>query len=107
VDDDSFDGFEWDAAKSAATFADRGIDFAFAAQIFDGPYLQWSDQRQDYGEPRYLATGQVAGIAVTVAWTPRGHRRRIITAWPATAKEEHAYHEHRKEIKSTSSESEG
>jgi uncharacterized protein len=90
--------FEWDKAKSQATFADRGIDFETAALVFDGICLQWYDLRHEYGEPRYLATGDADGIIITVAWTPRGNKRRIITAWPATSREERAYHEHCKKI---------
>ena len=38
------------------------------------------DLRQDYGERRYLVNGSVEGILITVVWTPRGSRRRIISA---------------------------
>ena len=38
-----YDGFEWDEAKSDATFAERGVDFEFAARVFEGDYLERED----------------------------------------------------------------
>jgi uncharacterized DUF497 family protein len=95
---DKFEDFEWDEEKSRATFTRRGIDFETAALVFDGECVQWCGLRREYGEPRYLITGEADGIILTVAWTPRGNRRRVITAWPATNREERAYHEHREKI---------
>jgi uncharacterized DUF497 family protein len=98
VQPDEFDDFEWDEKKSRATLAERGVDFETAALVFDGIYVQWRDLRYEYDEPRYLVTGEADGIILTVAWTPRGRKRRIITTWPATSKEERIYREHRKKI---------
>jgi hypothetical protein len=50
-------GFEWDPAKSAENLRQRGFDFEFAANIFDGPTVEREDRRQDYGERRMLAIG--------------------------------------------------
>jgi uncharacterized DUF497 family protein len=66
------DGFEWDEAKSDRTFEERGIDFDFAARVFDGAYLEREDCRRNYGELRFIVTGEVDGIAVNLVWTPRG-----------------------------------
>jgi len=33
IDDDDFDGFEWDEAKNAAIFAERGISLEAAARM--------------------------------------------------------------------------
>jgi len=93
-----FDEFEWDERKSNSTFADRGIDFDTAARIFGGPTLQRVDSRVDYGETRYIATGKADGIIITVIWTLRENVCRIITAWPATRREERMYDEYCKEI---------
>jgi uncharacterized DUF497 family protein len=93
-----FDGFEWDEQKSEATFRDRGIDFDTAAQIFAGPTLQQVDTRMDYGEIRYIAIGETDGITVTVIWTLRARLCRIITAWPATRREERSYNEYCQKI---------
>ncbi len=92
---DEFDGFEWDVAKSEATFAGRGLDFAAAARVFEGDYLEREDRRLEYGERRYVVTGEVVGVLVTVVWTPRDRRRRIVSAWPASNRERREYREHR------------
>jgi uncharacterized protein len=93
--EDEFDGFEWDAEKSDATLAERGLDFAAAARVFDGDYLEREDTRRDYGERRFVVTGEVQGVVVTIVWTPRSRWRRIISAWPASNRERREYREHR------------
>jgi uncharacterized DUF497 family protein len=95
------DRFEWDAGKSEATFAERGLDFEAAALVFDGIYLERPDLRRDYGEPRYLVTGEIDGLVLTVVWTPRGHRRRIISARRASQRERREYRDYRAEIDGT------
>lgn len=77
--------FEWDPAKSARNYRDRGFDFGAAAQIFAGFTLERADTRREYGEDRILAIGRVAGIVLTVVYTDRRTRsglvvRRIISA---------------------------
>ena len=63
--------FEWDPAKSGENLRQRGFDFEFAANIFDGPTVEREDRRQDYGERRMLAIGVVAGIHLTIVYTDR------------------------------------
>lgn len=43
----------FDPAKRLATLEQRGLDFADAGQIFDGPRLTLEDDRFDYPEPRF------------------------------------------------------
>jgi uncharacterized DUF497 family protein len=95
VNDSDFDGFEWDEPKSALTLERRGVDFASAAKIFTGFFIEWEDMRRDYGEQRFVTVGETDGSLITVAWTPRERNRRIITAWPASDQERRTYHEHR------------
>ncbi|HEY8693142.1 MAG TPA: BrnT family toxin [Chloroflexota bacterium] len=44
--------------------------------------------RQDYGERRFVVIGEFQGIVLTVVWTPRGNRRRIISVWRASSNRE-------------------
>ena len=90
---EQYEGFEWDAAKSAATFTGRGLDFAAAARVFESDHVEREDLRGEYGERRYVVTGEVEGIVITVVWTPRGRRRRIVSAWPASNRERRDYRE--------------
>lgn len=87
--------FGWDARKSDRNLRDRGFDFEFAAQIFDGPTLEREDTRRDYGERRVVALGQVEGITLTVVYTDRAGvgeiERRIISARVSSRRECEAY----------------
>lgn len=69
----------FDAPKRARTLAERGLDFADAAIVFDGPTATVEDTRSDYGEPRYQTMGLLHGRAVMVVWTPRKTSRRVIS----------------------------
>ena len=90
---ESFDDFEWDQEKSDWTFRVRGFDFDTAALVFDDVYTEQEDEREDYGEPRYVVTGVVGDemSVLVVVWTPRGHKRRIISARLADQKEREEY----------------
>jgi uncharacterized protein len=78
--------FEWDDTKDRANRGKHGFDFAFAVRIFNGPVRQYLDRRP-WGEPRIVATGQVDGRFITVVYTRRGERYRIISARPARSNE--------------------
>ena len=88
--------FEWDSAKSARNYRERGFDFGAAVQIFAGFTMERPDTRRDYGEKRILAVGRVAGVALTVVYTDRETRtgtvvRRIISARRSNRHERHLY----------------
>lgn len=61
---EEYEGFEWDDAKSNATFGERGLDFAAAARVFDGDYIEREDVRQQYGERRFVVTGEVEDVVI-------------------------------------------
>jgi uncharacterized DUF497 family protein len=82
---------EWDEAKSRRNLVLRGFDFAHAALVFEGPVIEREDSREDYREIRLIATGMVDGECLTVVYTPRAGRVRIISARRASRKERHAY----------------
>jgi len=80
--------FEWDEAKDAACFAARGFDFAFALGVFRDPdRVITRDDRHDYWEARYRASGHIDGRLFVVVFTRRGERIRIISARKANRKE--------------------
>jgi uncharacterized DUF497 family protein len=87
-------GFEWDDAKSDETYRSRGLDFEFASHVFDGSFLEREDLRRDYGEARFVVIGVVDGRLITVVWTPRWSRRRIVAAWPSSNQERRMYREY-------------
>ncbi|MDE2013212.1 MAG: BrnT family toxin [Alphaproteobacteria bacterium] len=86
--------FEWDETKNLRTLAERGFDFAYAAQVFADPgRLERVDTRRDYGEERRQTIGEVDGRVFFVAFTHRGPVIRIIWAKRAHDHEEKAYRE--------------
>ena len=88
--------FNWDARKSSRNLRERGFDFEFATQIFDGSTLEQVDSRRDYGERRVIALGKPQDIALTVVYTDRaeaggGIDRRIISARKSDRREREAH----------------
>jgi uncharacterized DUF497 family protein len=83
--------FEWDEEKNKKNISRRGIDFQWAVGIFEEPTLERPDTRRDYGEARIIATGVVDAVTLTVVYTWRGNRRRIIAAWKAHDSERQKY----------------
>ena len=69
----------FDPAKRERTLAERGLDFADAAQLFDGPMVTAIDDRIDYREPRFVTYGWLNGEAVAMAWTVRDGSCRVIS----------------------------
>ncbi len=60
--------------------------------MFDDPFACIElDLSEDYGEERLVATGRVEGVLVTVVYTERDDRVRIISARKANGDEQRAY----------------
>jgi uncharacterized DUF497 family protein len=86
------DEFEWDDVKAEANLRKHKISFRAASRVFDDPLvLLEQDFTEDYGEDRFLATGRVEGLLMTVAYTERDARIRIISARKANNNEQRAY----------------
>lgn len=69
----------FDTEKRAWTLAERGLDFADALTVLDGPTLTLEDDRFDYPEPRYQTYGLLAGRLVLMVWTPVDTGIRVIS----------------------------
>jgi uncharacterized DUF497 family protein len=88
------DEFEWDDRKAAINLRDHKISFEQARRVFDDVFvLIEQDLGEDYGEDRYLATGMIEELLITVVFTERGERTRIISARNANAYERRAYYQ--------------
>jgi uncharacterized DUF497 family protein len=85
--------FEWDDDKNESNFEKHGLDFETAMQIWNGPIIEQTDDRYEYGEYRFIAFGMVDSRVLTVVYTWRGNVCRIISARKARKDERRAYRE--------------
>ena len=86
------DDFEWDEAKAAENYAKHGVSFELAIKVFEDPFgIERLDDREDYGEDRFILIGTADGVALTVVYTERNGRIRIISARQATKHEQDDY----------------
>ena len=91
--------FEFDPEKSEENVLNRGLSFEFAPLIFEGPFIEEQDERFDYGETRFIATGPIAEFGdrmFVVVYMWRDHIRRIISFRKANDKEVRKYRAHRR-----------
>lgn len=82
---------EFDPAKREWTLRERGLDLAKAGAIFDRFELTDEDEREDYGEDRFLTLGLLEDLIVVCVWTRRGDARRIISLRKAEKNEREVY----------------
>jgi uncharacterized DUF497 family protein len=80
-------GITFDPDKRDATLAERGLDFADAALVFDGVTVEIEDTRKNYGETRIICYGLLEGRMVVVGYTPRGADRHIFSMRKANDRE--------------------
>jgi uncharacterized protein len=81
----------FDPVKRALTLANRGLDFADAARVFEGPEFTFEDTRVEYPEPRLVTYGLLDGRLVAVIWTETARGRRIISMRKANDREKSRY----------------
>ncbi len=83
--------FEWDENKNKSNRKKHGIDFNDAKEVFKDPNRTNSeDNRQDYGEKRWITIGKMYKVIIVVVYTIRD-ATRIISARMANKKERKHY----------------
>jgi len=85
--------FEWDEAKRRENLNKHGVDFLRAALMFETPVLEQIDDREDYGEERMIALGEVDGTVYRVTYSLRRTCIRMISAMKAGRNEQKAYYQ--------------
>ena len=83
-------GFELDPLKDQANRRKHGLPLDLGAQVFDREFIEQQDERQDYGEARFVATGPIAALAdriCVVVYTWRDGKRRLISLRKANDEE--------------------
>jgi len=90
--------FEWDSKKAAGNLKKHGVSFEQAALAFEDAFaLIEQEDSEDYGEDRFILIGRVLGGVVTVVYTERSGRIRIISAREAYDYERRNYYRAAKE----------
>lgn len=86
------DAFEWDDGKATENYANHGISFELATQVFRDPFaIERLDDREDYGEDRFILVGMAGDFVLFVVYTERKERFRLISARRATKREQDDY----------------
>jgi len=90
--------FEWDENKNEANIAKHGLDFVDAPRIFNLPLRISLDEREDYGEDRWIGLGMLDGRVVVVIYTePDAQTIRIISLRKALPNERKRYEQYLKD----------
>ena len=84
--------FEWDEGKRQTNIDKHKIDFVDAIRIFDGFHVEQENDGRDDGEERRVITGDLDGAVITVVYTEREIRCRLISARRASPKERLVYY---------------
>ena len=84
--------FEWDEDKNRANIQKHKIDLADVPAVFNGPMLVELDEREDYGEERWIGMGFLRDIVVVVVFAQRRQDTiRIISARKVSKHERKRY----------------
>jgi uncharacterized DUF497 family protein len=85
--------FEWDEAKAKINLEKHRVSFLTAAAIFLGERLERIDDREEYGELRWIALGRVESEVYRVVYTWRDENLvRLISAQKASKDERGIYY---------------
>jgi uncharacterized protein len=84
--------FEWDETKNKSNQRNHGLDFIEARRVFTPSLFVDIDDREDYGEERYIGLGLLDGRVVVVIFTqPDEDTVRVISLRKATPYERQQY----------------
>jgi uncharacterized DUF497 family protein len=85
--------FEWDEAKARINLEKHRVSFLTASAIFLNARLERIDDREEYGELRWIALGRVDRDVYRVVFTWRGkYLIRLISAQKASKDEREIYY---------------
>ena len=92
----SYTSFEWDETQNRRNIQKHGVSFASASTLFSLPHLVHLDEKESYGEDRWLAIGCIGPVIGVIVFTEReedqGNKTiRIISARKASTREIELY----------------
>lgn len=77
--------FEWDAGKAELVLKEHKVTMAECATVLLNETVITKQDYRDYTEERFISTGYSDQARIlTVVWTPRDDRIRLITGFKAT-----------------------
>jgi len=84
---------EWDSKKASFNLQKHGVSFEDAVLVFgDSGRIEYYDDRENYGEDRWITIGFSYTMLITVAYTVRESETiRIISARKADTYEQKQY----------------
>ena len=83
--------YEWDDDKNKANKARHRVAFEEAEQFDWEGALVAPDDRQDYGESRFVVVGYIGNRLHVLAFTERADKVRVISLRKANKREEKRY----------------
>lgn len=85
--------FDWDDAKAASNKTKHGVSFNLASRVFFDPHrIETYDDREGYGEDRWVTIGYADPTVLYVVYTVReGETIRLISARKANDQERKQY----------------
>ena len=84
--------FIWDRRKNKANIKKHELDFADAYMVFESPMLVGLDDREEYGEDRWIGVGLIENRVVVIVFTePEEDTIRVISFRKATTDERNNY----------------
>ena len=70
--------FFWHEPKRQANLKKHGLDFVDAEHVFMGPRFTFEDDREDYGEQRWITLGLLGMKVIVIAHTETEGEIRVI-----------------------------
>lgn len=90
-----FSVLEWDPSKNEFNIRKHGFDFVDANRVFTGPMLVVRDDREEYGEERWLGIGWLDARVVAIVFSePDLQTIRVISLRKADRRERREFQEY-------------
>jgi uncharacterized DUF497 family protein len=87
--------YEWDERKDRLNIINHGFGFAEITDVFDDPFFleEYDGMHSTVDEDRYYGVGNINHVMITVFFTERETRSRVITARESEPIEEKKYND--------------
>jgi len=80
--------FIWHEPKRQANLKKHGVDFIDSEHVFAGPTFTFEDDREDYGEQRWVTLGLLGMKVIVIVHTETEDEIRVISMREATNDEQ-------------------